>query len=121
MTDCTGACCAVFYLSEHRDTREEWPTRIKDGEFIADMVIPLTWPEARKRAERFGNTFTDAGRRSAGHLYTCRHWDEETRLCKSYETRPGLCRNYPYGDPCSLGQGCQAGCCATELSEDSAE
>lgn len=26
--------------------------------------------------------------------FTCKHFDKETRLCKTYETRPSLCRNH---------------------------
>ena len=29
-----------------------------------------------------------------GH-YSCKHWDTETRLCRIYEQRPQMCRDYP--------------------------
>lgn len=28
-------------------------------------------------------------------LFRCTHLDEKTKLCDSYETRPGMCRDYP--------------------------
>ena len=28
-------------------------------------------------------------------VFRCTHWDKETRRCDSYETRPGMCRDYP--------------------------
>lgn len=28
-------------------------------------------------------------------VFRCTHFDESTRLCDSYETRPGMCRDYP--------------------------
>jgi Fe-S-cluster containining protein len=28
-------------------------------------------------------------------VFTCTHFDEATRLCDSYGSRPGLCRDYP--------------------------
>jgi Fe-S-cluster containining protein len=28
-------------------------------------------------------------------VFRCEHFDRKTRLCDSYETRPGMCRDYP--------------------------
>ena len=28
-------------------------------------------------------------------IFKCTHWDPETKLCDSYDSRPGLCRDYP--------------------------
>jgi uncharacterized protein len=28
-------------------------------------------------------------------LFNCTHFDRETRLCDSYDSRPGMCRDYP--------------------------
>lgn len=28
-------------------------------------------------------------------VFTCTHFDRETRRCDSYESRPGICRDYP--------------------------
>ena len=39
------------------------------------------------RAERDGRVF----------VFTCGHFDKETRQCDSYATRPGMCRDYPRG------------------------
>ena len=36
--------------------------------------------------------------RITGHrvfIFRCTHFDEETRSCTCYESRPGLCRDYP--------------------------
>jgi Fe-S-cluster containining protein len=27
--------------------------------------------------------------------FTCNHFDKKTRLCDSYDSRPGMCRDYP--------------------------
>lgn len=27
--------------------------------------------------------------------FICTHWDPQTRLCDSYDSRPGMCRDYP--------------------------
>ena len=73
---------------------------------LIDMLIPLTPKQASERHTEFGGTddtrFKWADR---GHHYTCRHWDEETRLCTDYENRPPMCSNFPYGreDGCPFG------------------
>lgn len=70
---------------------------MRDGEVIADMVIPLSIAQANERLERFGSDreyLPDC----EGHVYTCRHFDEGTRLCAIYEQRPEMCRDYPYGN-----------------------
>ena len=61
---------------------EERKAGIVDGEFIADMVIPLQ---------------TDA---EGLHWYTCRHLDTSTGLCTVYAQRPAMCRDFPYGTTC---------------------
>jgi Fe-S-cluster containining protein len=102
---CPGHCCVAFYLPTPHDRVAEMADEMKDGEMIADMVIPLTLSEANERLERFG-----AGREyepaSEGHVYTCRHFDDETRLCTIYEQRPEMCRDYPYAQ----AGGCEYEC-----------
>ena len=31
--------------------------------------------------------------------YTCKNFDPVTKNCTAYETRPEMCRDYPYGNP----------------------
>jgi Fe-S-cluster containining protein len=69
---------------------------MRDGEVIAEMVVPLSVLEANERLERFGSD-REYTSESEGHVYTCRHFDDETRLCTIYERRPEMCRDYPYG------------------------
>lgn len=101
---CPGHCCVAFYLATPHDRIDELRSETRDGEQIAEMVIPLTVAEANERLERFG-----AGReyeRSAeGHVYMCRNFDEATRLCRIYEERPEMCRDYPY-----TCEGCEYEC-----------
>jgi Fe-S-cluster containining protein len=99
--ECAGVCCAGFTLSrtyaeivEHMDT-------IPDGEYIVDMLIPLTADESALRSVRFGSKLYPPER----EVFTCRHWNENTRRCGAYEQRPGMCRKFPYGDPCEHGCG----------------
>lgn len=106
MGDCTGACCAAFYMKYTIRDFKRKADSIEDGAYIADMVIPLTVEQARERAEKFGGTLRVLVR-DKGHHYTCRHWDEKTRLCTAYEERPRMCREFPYDEKgCTLGTGC---------------
>jgi Fe-S-cluster containining protein len=111
MSGCTGKCCSVF---NYTVTPDELRKRSEGREgywadqdrFLADMLVELTPEEAVERSVRFGvqdptpeidlvKWATDYG-----PLYTCRHWDEETRLCTVYEDRPDMCRDYPYNRAC---------------------
>ena len=76
----------------------------RDGRFISDMVIPLTRRQAVARWRKFVSTETPLPRLPKDRAtFTCRHWDENTRLCTVYEERPLMCRAYPYGGACSAG------------------
>jgi Fe-S-cluster containining protein len=101
---CNGTCCAVFtYSSTHDEMKDpEHLKLIHDGEMLADMLIPLTVEQARERAEKFGSPLADIENDSpsVGSLYMCRHWNEETRLCGVYDSRPLMCAEFPYSDPC---------------------
>jgi Fe-S-cluster containining protein len=109
---CPGHCCVAFYLETPHDRLDELRDEMRDGEQIAEMVIPLTVAEANRRLERFG-----AGREyepdAEGHVYACRNLDEATLLCKIYHERPEMCRDYPGS--------CDAGCeyeCGYESTAD---
>lgn len=113
---CPGWCCAAFYwprtiswMRKHAD-KTMW-----DGAQIRDMLIPLTPKQARERYERFSGTPTRAYKwKHRGHFFTCKNWDEETRLCKIYEDRPAMCRDYPYGQECQHGCGACGGLPTTD-------
>lgn len=111
---CTGHCCAAFYLpwelSELRERVQNTPNaEIDYPEMtqIADMVIPLTSEQAKERLERYGSPHEEnvdpENDPHQGQRFTCKHWDEETMLCGIYETRPNMCRGYPYGGECEHG------------------
>lgn len=42
-----------------------------------------------------GFELQEARRRDRTFVFRCTHFDWETRRCDSYETRPGICRDYP--------------------------
>jgi len=102
---CPGHCCVAFYLPTPHDRVDEIAEGMHDGEVIAEMVIPLSLSAANERLERFGAE-REYGPESEGHVYTCRNFDEETRLCRIYEQRPEMCRDYPYGNDA----GCEYEC-----------
>ena len=87
---CGGLCCRRFFLDLTPDELAcpDTMARMADGAYIADMVIPL-------------ETVDDQS------FYTCRHLREDG-LCGSYETRPQMCRAFPYGEPCPF-PGCPSG------------
>ena len=113
-------CCAAFYIPYTRSQlrKEVDPKdpdkRLRDAAQIAEMVIPLTPKEANERQVQFGGEDGKFRWADRGHHFTCRHWDEETRLCGIYEDRPEMCRGFPYGKGC--GYGCE--CVGYPLGED---
>jgi Fe-S-cluster containining protein len=42
-----------------------------------------------------GFEFIDESRRDRTFIFRCTHYDPKTRLCDSYDSRPGMCRDYP--------------------------
>lgn len=91
---CTGHCCERFYLPW---TPAELKRRAKDHpddkqlNQVAEMVIFLEYG-TNKHSLRPGQHF--------GNWYTCKNFDTKTRGCTIYETRPDMCREYPYSEPC---------------------
>lgn len=108
MSACTGKCCSVFnFPSTPEQLRERGDA---ESLFLADMFVPLTVEEAVERGARFDVTppadmsLVEWAENAVS--YTCRHWDEETRLCGVYENRPKMCADYPYGRPCQHDCAC---------------
>ena len=114
VSQCTGACCACFAV---RAGFFERSTELPDGFFMLDMLVSLSPDEATKRMEDLGITWETTAQEAEAPvdfsawepdgngrvlLFTCRHWDTETRLCRAYDERPAMCRDYPYpgGGPC---------------------
>lgn len=75
---------------------------VEDGDQLVDMLIPLTQDEAVARRDRLGGP---DGTLADRDWFTCRHWDETTRLCTIYPQRPHMCRDYPYEAECEHGCG----------------
>lgn len=66
------------------------------------QVSKLTWylPMARRVFlwwHRVVNGFelTESRRSERAFIFDCTHFDRDTRRCDSYDSRPGMCRDYP--------------------------
>lgn len=44
-----------------------------------------------------GFILKDTEREGRALIFSCTHFDPETRQCDSYDSRPGMCRDYPRG------------------------
>lgn len=99
MPTCDGRCCAVFPLPKDARARFAAGANGEDAPFILLMLLELTPDEAQARAARLGYELP-AWSHESHDLFTCRHWDETTRLCAAYEQRPAMCSDYPYTRSC---------------------
>jgi hypothetical protein len=76
----SGACCEAPAISV--------------GRFTWSMPLPrrlfLAW---QRRVNGFELVSADA--RARAFVFRCSHFDRATRSCDSYDSRPGMCRDYP--------------------------
>ena len=103
---CTGECCLNLAFDVGPDG---WDDK-NDGGIIADMLLPVTQEDAALYKEHFFPFGRGISTKTAQHHYLCRHWDESTRLCGIHDSKPEVCRDYPYDAPCVY--------CGFEESED---
>ena len=109
---CDGRCCCVFPLSWGVTGEDGISTWLDEGHtteeraFIADMLIPLNKFEATQRWADMGYTEPLSLLDDDRPLWTCRHWNTETRLCDAYDQRPLLCSTFPYETACHH-KGCE--------------
>lgn len=61
---------------------------------VANMLVSLGEDFVGPCRHSYGPT----GARS--YWYRCRNYDTESRLCTAYDSRPDMCRNYPYRSTC---------------------
>lgn len=103
---CLAYCCEAFRIPvDALGWLWDEPENVRDGHFLRDMLIELTPEEATDRHRSMGlhGWIPDEGE----HYFTCKHWDETTRLCTVYEQRPQMCRDHP-------GAYCKHGCGYTQ-------
>lgn len=98
MTRCTGHCCQAFPLPVGPERYLEDPPTMEEAEYVGAMLIHL-------------GVFTECPHTGETHeplnYYACRHFDEVAGNCRAYETRPRMCREYPYGNACEHGDRCE--------------
>lgn len=82
---CPGSCCEAFFLDVMPDELHTLVATDVDGPMLFGMLIPL-WPDSRQ-----------------GHWYTCANLDPDSKLCRVYDKRPRMCRDYPGEHVCSCG------------------
>ncbi|KKK79505.1 hypothetical protein LCGC14_2832790, partial [marine sediment metagenome] len=103
---CTGHCCREFPLPFGPEKLKEQCRRngqrnditkapVLDGDVIADMVVYRGF-----RRWSCDNIAEELQAQSEMHFYTCRHFDKESGDCAIYETRPRMCKDYPYRGTC---------------------
>jgi Fe-S-cluster containining protein len=90
--ECTGECCREFPLGGH-DLLSIRLRAAKEGPggdafAIVSMVVPTG------HLGRYG-----------GQMFSCMHWDPETKRCTNYLHRPRMCSEFPYGLKCEHCQG----------------
>lgn len=126
---CNGNCCEKFNLCVSIEEIDEMILKISKQEdfidkeleienltYIKDMLIPLGEVEICPQTEVSikSEEFSLLDNRSkqfwklkdnkvVTKIYTCKHFNKETRLCNNYESRPSLCRKF--GENCSY-KGC---------------
>lgn len=97
---CGGYCCERFHLRSNATlerVQEDAKMCPDDAErrFVADMLIPLG--ESTKDL--------DGNEGVALNWFTCKHFDTTTRLCKVYEQRPRMCRDFNmWWNPCGMSK-----------------
>jgi Fe-S-cluster containining protein len=114
---CDGTCCVAFTLSKHPGELVMGPAIDDPGSVVETftllgMLEPLTVEQARGRRARLGGHEPNP-RATDGEYFSCRHWDETTRLCSIYARRPWMCRWYPNSGQCDLGD-CDCGGACTQ-------
>ncbi len=90
---CTGQCCRAFFLPYSPEALDALAARQPDEETLQvhGMVVHLGLFDVNPAG---GLNPVPC------HYYTCKHFDEPSGNCGIYETRPKMCRDFPYGKPC---------------------
>lgn len=99
MSRCTGHCCEEFYIP--LDVVARIRTRdplIGDVEMLASMLRLARY--AGPGDVMPSGEVVDDGQHAA--IWTCIHFDRETRDCTVYDHRPKMCSDYPYERKCRV-------------------
>jgi len=88
MFDLGGSCQRCARCCEAPAISVSWPVR----RFRSLRAIFLAW---QKHVNAFHLVRED--KLLHAFVFRCEHFDRKTRSCDSYDTRPGMCRDYPRG------------------------
>lgn len=109
-----------------------------DLDYIVDMIIPLGLSNIQpQKGIRYNQTpsviqFNNEELKQRGyvkdietgeisaHVYTCKHFDKESKVCKEYASRPRMCSSYCVED-CSYNSCAESLMSRIEASISSAE
>jgi Fe-S-cluster containining protein len=86
MYELGGSCQRCARCCEAPAISVSWPFR----RFRSLRALFLAW---QRHVNRFDLVRED--KLLQAFVFRCEHFDRLTRSCDSYETRPGLCRDYP--------------------------
>lgn len=86
MFELGGSCERCARCCEAPAISVFWPVR----RFRTFRALFLAW---QKHVNRFHLVRED--KLLQAFVFRCDHFDRKTRTCDSYETRPGMCRDYP--------------------------
>jgi len=84
-----GECCRVIHIRYTKKALRKIGG--SDAEFILKYWHRISRKEAYKR-----RPILKTRDWSGFYFYTCDAWDEKTHLCKMYESRPEVCRDFPF-------------------------
>lgn len=117
---CSGDCCQLFNV--HGKTINELREMLSKGNFaesefqIPDMLIPLGYDEYVQKSKemRHDNRQILSREEYNDNWFRCKNFDVENNLCLVYETRPDMCRTYPY---CNGDKGCEYKNCTLKFEQ----
>ena len=84
--NCCGSCCKKIYVQSAKGVIKE------EKEF-----------ERLKLLHRFYTYLKVIGKDETGLIFECCQLDEETKMCKIHDERPGICRRYPQEEMFVMG------------------
>lgn len=117
---CSGHCCRSFTLPHSPAELREQAELMREWEAVRDdEEARSAWQDAHPGASLirdiiqiegmvvylgpfYANPVEDQVIEGFDHLlhfYTCRNFDGAN--CRIYDSRPEMCRDYPYGRPCT--------------------
>lgn len=107
---CSGDCCQLFCIMGK--TVEELKELINAGNYsandqqIPNMIVPLSYEEYVIKANELRKDGLEIIKKDDynNNWFRCKNYDAVEKICRIYDTRPDMCRTYPY---CRGEKGCE--------------